>query len=193
MFITLTLPSYGRVTSEGVPVDPASYDYRRAALDAIHFSKLVDRFWQNLRRCAGYRVQYFAAVEGQRRGAPHLHAAARGAIPRQVIRDVRAATYHQVWWPPHDRVVYGLDRLPQWSDDVAGYVDRATGAVLPTWDEALDAARRRPARPAGARRAVRGAGRHQGPRRRHPGRRPVGPVPVQVPDQEHDRRRARAT
>jgi hypothetical protein len=138
MFITLTLPSYGRVTSEGVPVDPESYDYRRAALDAIHFSKLVDRFWQNLRRCAGYRVQYFAAVEGQRRGAPHLHAAARGAIARRVIRDVRAATYHQVWWPPHERPVYGLDQLPQWSDDGAGYVDPATGEVLPTWDEALD-------------------------------------------------------
>jgi hypothetical protein len=138
MFITLTLPGYGRVTSEGVPVDPGSYDYRRAALDAIHFSKLVDRFWQNLRRCAGYRVQYFAAVEGQRRGAPHLHAAARGAIPRRVIRDVRAATYHQVWWPPHERPVYGLDDLPQWSDVAAGYVDRATGAVLRTWDEALD-------------------------------------------------------
>jgi hypothetical protein len=138
MFITLTLPSYGRVTSEGVPVDPGSYDYRRAALDAIHFSKLVDRFWQNLRRCAGYRVQYFAAVEGQRRGAPHLHAAARGAIPRQVIREVRAATYHQVWWPAHDEVVYDLDRLPQWSDAAAGYLDPATGAALPTWDEALD-------------------------------------------------------
>jgi hypothetical protein len=81
MFLTLTLPSYGRVTSEGVPVDPASYDYRRAALDALHFPKLVDRFWQNLRRCAGYQVQYFAAVEAQRRLAPHLHAAIRGAIP----------------------------------------------------------------------------------------------------------------
>jgi hypothetical protein len=44
MFLTLTLPSYGRVTEEGVPVDPSSYDYRRAALDAMHFAKLVDRF-----------------------------------------------------------------------------------------------------------------------------------------------------
>jgi hypothetical protein len=57
MFLTLTLGSYGRVTSEGVPVDPESYDYRRAALDALHVPKLVDRFWQNLRRCAGYKVQ----------------------------------------------------------------------------------------------------------------------------------------
>jgi hypothetical protein len=135
MFVTLTLPSYGRVTREGVPVDPASYDYRRAALDAIHFAKLADRFWQNLRRCAGYRVQYFAAVEAQRRLAPHLHAAVRGAIPRRVVREVRAATYHQVWWPAHDEPVYA-DRLPAWSE--AGYVDPDTGELLPTWDEALD-------------------------------------------------------
>ena len=88
------MPGYGRVTSEGVPVDPASYDYRRAALDALHFPKLIDRFWQNLRRATGYKVQYFAVVEPQRRLAPHLHAAVRGAIPREVIRQVVAATYH---------------------------------------------------------------------------------------------------
>jgi hypothetical protein len=136
MFVTLTLGSYGRVTDEGVPVDPERYDYRRAALDALHFPKLVDRFWQNLRRCAGYRVQYFAAVEPQRRLAPHLHAAIRGAIPRQVLRAVRAATYHQVWWPAHDTPVY-TDRLPAWSE--RGYTDPDTGELLPTWDEALDA------------------------------------------------------
>ena len=87
MFLTLTLPSYGTV-HDGVPVDPDRYDYRRAALDALHFPKLVDRFWQNLRRCAGYKVQYFAAVEPQHRLAPHLHAAVRGAIPRATIRQV---------------------------------------------------------------------------------------------------------
>jgi hypothetical protein len=124
------------VTAEGVPVDPGSYDYRRAALDALHFPKLVDRFWQNLRRCAGYQVQYFATIEPQRRLAPHLHAAMRGTIPRQIIRQVRAATYHQVWWPAHDRPVY-VERLPVWTD-AAGYVDPDTGAPLPTWDEALD-------------------------------------------------------
>ena len=135
MFVTLTLPSYGKVTSQGVPVQPGGYDYRRAALDAIHFPKLVDRFWQNLRRCAGYRVQYFAAVEAQRRLAPHLHAAIRGAIPRRVIRQVRAATYHQVWWPAHDQPVY-TDRLPVWTE--AGYADPDTRKLTPTWDEALD-------------------------------------------------------
>jgi hypothetical protein len=137
MFLTLTLRSYGRVTFEGVPVDPTSYDYRRAALDALHFPKLVDRFWQNLRRCAGYEVQYFATVEAQRRLAPHLHAAIRGTIPRRLVREVRAATYHQVWWPAHDEPVY-VDVLPRWSNEIGGYLDPGTGAVLPTWDQALD-------------------------------------------------------
>ncbi len=44
------------------------YDYRRAARDAVHFAALVDRCWQNLRRCVGWDVQYFATVEPQKRG-----------------------------------------------------------------------------------------------------------------------------
>ena len=135
MFLTLTLPSYGPVR-DGVPVSPGSYDYRRAALDALHFAKLVDRFWQNLRRCAGYKVQYFAAVEPQHRLAPHLHAAIRGAIPRELLRQVVRATYVQVWWPPCDQPVYA-DVTPVW--DGSDYVDPDTGAVLPTWAESVDA------------------------------------------------------
>lgn len=140
-FLTLTCGSYGRVREDGTPVDPAAYDYRRAARDAIHFPRLVDRFWQNLRRVVGYDVQYFAAVEPQRRLAPHLHAAIRGTFPRALLRQVIAATYHQVWWPAHDEPVYDprdLDALPVWDAD-AGYVDPRTGAILPTWEEALDA------------------------------------------------------
>ena len=145
MFLTLTLPSYGAIR-DGIPVDPASYDYRRAALDALHFAKLADRFWQNLRRTAGYKVQYFAAVEPQRRLAPHLHAAIRGAIPRQLLRQVTRATYVHVWWPAHDQPVY-VDRCPVW--DGTDYVDPDTGAVLPTWAQALDALSADPeARPA---------------------------------------------
>jgi hypothetical protein len=136
MFLTLTMPSYGKVKN-GVPVDPARYDYRRAALDALHFAKLVDRFWQNLRRCAGYRVQYFATVEPQHRLAPHLHAAIRGAIPRALLKQVVAATYEQVWWPSFDRAVY-VDRLPVW--DGTDYADPVTGELLPTWAEAVDQA-----------------------------------------------------
>jgi hypothetical protein len=52
LFVTLTLPSYGTVR-DGAPTDPDTYDYRRAARDALHFSKLVDRFVQNLRHVAG--------------------------------------------------------------------------------------------------------------------------------------------
>jgi len=146
MFLTLTMPSYGAVTSAGVPADPGHYNYRRQALDALHFARLVDRFWQNLRRAAGYKVQYFGAVEPQRRLVPHLHAALRGAIPRQTIRQVVAATYLQLWWLSFDHPVY-VHRQPVW--DGQSYVDADTGEVLPTWDQALDRlAADRDARPA---------------------------------------------
>ncbi|GAB3546924.1 hypothetical protein J2S53_003125 [Actinopolyspora lacussalsi] len=161
MFLTLTLDSYGPVHSRkvrdgrvvtcgcgemhhkddprlGIPLDPENYDYRRAARDAVHFPKLVDRFWQNLRRCVGWDVQYFATVEPQKRGAPHMHAAIRGAIPRETLRQVVAATYHQVWWPPHDELLYSGESVPVWSIDADAFVDPNTREPLPTWDEALD-------------------------------------------------------
>jgi hypothetical protein len=141
MFLTLTMPSYGSVNEKGLPVDPARYDYRRQALDALFFARLVDRFWKNLRRSAGYKVQYFAAVEPQKRLAPHLHAAIRGAIARAIIRQVVAATYLQLWWPLFDRPVY-VQRVPVW--DGHDYIDADTGEVLPTWKEALDAAQNHP-------------------------------------------------
>ncbi len=137
MFLTLTLPSYGKVREgTGVPVRPEAYDYRRAALDALLFPRLLDRFWQNLRRAAGYKVQYFSAIEAQRRLAPHLHAALRGAIPRAVLKAVVAATYHAAWWPSLDEVVYDGDALPIWDRDTGQFVDPDTGASLPTWEEA---------------------------------------------------------
>jgi hypothetical protein len=119
MFLTLTLPSYGKVIpGRGIPLDPGRYDYRRAALDALLWPRLLDRFWQNLRRCAGYKVQYFSAIEAQRRLAPHLHAAVRGAIPRRVIKVVTRATYYAAWWPPMDRVLYDRDTgWPLWDAD----------------------------------------------------------------------------
>ncbi|GGL57876.1 replication initiator [Planomonospora parontospora] len=137
MFITLTLPSYGRIRAgQGVPVDPSTYDYRRAARDALHFSKLVDRFVQNLRRVAGYDVQYFATVEPQKRLAPHLHMAIRGTLPRAEIKAIAAATYHQVWWPAVDEVRFAGDHLPVWSsradlpDDGTAYPDGQDGDYL---------------------------------------------------------------
>ena len=57
MFITLTLPSYGRIVRDrGVPVDPEGCDYRRAALYAMHFAKLEDRWVEKLRPGAGFTV-----------------------------------------------------------------------------------------------------------------------------------------
>ncbi|APU12431.1 replication initiator [Actinoalloteichus fjordicus] len=137
MFLTLTLDTYGRVRKDGTPVDFATYDYRRAARDVVHFAALVDRWWQNLRRCVGWDVQYFATVEPQKRGAPHLHAALRGTIPHSVVKDVTAATYHQVWWPNHDQLVYDGDRLPVWDHERRSFTDPDTRLPLPTWDEAV--------------------------------------------------------
>ena len=139
MFITLTCPSYGRVNSDGTPADPASHDYMRAARDALHFAALFDRFIQNLRRFLGYDVQYFAAVEPQRRLAPHIHIAMRGTLSRTELRQVLAATYHQVWWPPTDQVKHDDASLPVWHEASGNYLDPATGELLPTWDDALDA------------------------------------------------------
>jgi hypothetical protein len=136
MFITLTCDTYGRVRDDGTPVDPSSYDYRRAARDAVHFAALVDRWWQNLRRVVGWDVQYFATVEPQKRCAPHLHAAVRGSMAHEVLRQVTAATYHQVWWPAHDELVYDGDRLPVWED--GRFVDPGTRQPLTSWAEAVE-------------------------------------------------------
>src|SRR3954464_14864304 len=139
LFVTLTLDSYGRVKADGTPVDPATYDYRRAARDALHFSKLVDRFVQNLRRFVGYDVQYFAAVEPQRRLAPHLHMAIRGTISRAELRQVVAATYTQVWWPSIDTVKYAGERLPYGAPRAKASLAPDPAEPLQTWEEALSA------------------------------------------------------
>ncbi|MEE6257973.1 replication initiator [Plantactinospora sonchi] len=139
MWLTLTLDSYGPVRPDGTPVNPDRYDYRRAAWDAVHFPRLLDRFWQNLRRCEGWNVQYAGCVEPQRRLAPHAHFAIRGTIPRDVLRTVAAATYHQVWWPAVDVQRYTRDRPPVWDEPAEAWVDPDTRQPLATWGEALDA------------------------------------------------------
>jgi hypothetical protein len=139
MFLTLTCPSYGRVLDDGTPADPAAYDYQRAARDALHFAALFDRLIQNLRRFLGHDLQYFAAVEPQRRLAPHIHIAIRGTLSRSELRQVLAATYHQVWWPPTGTVTHDETNLPVWHEASGNYLDPATGELLPTWDQALDA------------------------------------------------------
>src|ERR1035437_8617669 len=139
MFITLTCPSYGRVGTDGTPADPGSYDYRQAARDALHFAALFDRFIQNLRRFLGHEVQYFAAVEPQRRRARHIHIAIRGPLSRTELRQVLATTYHQVWWPSAGQVKHDDGNLPAWHEASGSYLNPATGKILPSWDDALDA------------------------------------------------------
>ncbi|HUY50192.1 MAG TPA: replication initiator [Streptosporangiaceae bacterium] len=139
MFLTLTCDSYGKVNADGTPAGLDSYDYQRAARDALHFAALFDRLIQNLRRFLGYDLQYFAAVEPQKRLAPHVHVAIRSTVSRAELRQVLAATYHQVWWPPADEIRHDDAHLPVWHEASARYLDPATGEFLPTWDEALDA------------------------------------------------------
>ena len=61
---------------------------------------------RTLRRFLGHDVQYFAAVDPQRRLAPHVHIAMRGTLSRTELRQVLAATYHQVWWPDTSHIRY---------------------------------------------------------------------------------------
>src|SRR5690349_15342561 len=139
MFLTLTCPSYGKVSSDGTPVHPAKYDYARAARDALHFAALFDRFIQNLRRVLGHDVQYFATIEPQKRLAPHVHIAIRGTVSRAELRQIIAATYHQVWWPSTTKVLFEGDHLPMWHEPSARYLDPDTGELLADWDDAVDA------------------------------------------------------
>jgi hypothetical protein len=81
-------------------------------------------------------VQYFGTVEPQKRGAPHFHTALRGTIPRAELRAITAATYHQVWWPPHDQLVYTADRPPVWDTRAKAFTDPDTGVALPTFEQA---------------------------------------------------------
>ena len=65
--------------------------------------------------------------------------AIRGTVSRRELREVIAATYHQVWWPSTAAVRFDGDHLPVWDEANATYLDPETGEVLPTWDQALDA------------------------------------------------------
>ncbi|MEV0854626.1 replication initiator [Nocardia fluminea] len=147
-FFTLTLPSYGSINryrdtvtgqmvSDGSPRDPDSYDYTRQARDTIHLARLFDRWMQNLRRAVGWNVQYWASVEPQKRGAPHLHIAIRGSIPSQLLYQVTAATYVNIWWPHFDTPVYSDASMPVWDYTAGTFTDPRTGKPLTYWDDAL--------------------------------------------------------
>ncbi len=163
MLLTLTLQSFGPVHTGkrmrrgqleacacgqmhgendsrlGTPMDPESYDYRAHALSLIFFPYLLDRFWQNYRRVAGWKIAYAGAVEMQRRLAIHAHYAVRGTIPRALTKRVAAATYHQVWWPPFEAMIYGVDKPPVWDEATQSHVDPKTRTPLRTWRQAIDA------------------------------------------------------
>ena len=139
MFLTLTCDSYGKVRDGRHPGRPGRYDYQRAARDAIHFPALFDRLIQNLRRYLGYDVQYFAAIEPQKRLAPHAHIAFRGAISRADLRRSSPPPTTRSGGPPPARSGTQDDELPVWHEPSGNYVDPETGEVLPTWDQALDA------------------------------------------------------
>jgi hypothetical protein len=81
-------------------------------------------------------VQHFGTVEPKKRGAPHFHAAIRGAIPRAELRAITAATYHQVWWPAHDHPVCTTARLPIWDARARAFTDPDTGCRC--WEQACE-------------------------------------------------------
>lgn len=149
MFLTVTMDSYGRchrdgaigkdgkVCGDGSPVDPETYDYRRAARDAMFFPKLFDRTIQNWRRAAGRDIQYFATVEPQRRGAPHAHMAIRGTDPHALVSQIIAASYASVWWPHFDQELYTDDRMPVWDQAAGTFTDPDTGNLLPGFDDVM--------------------------------------------------------
>jgi hypothetical protein len=55
----------------------------------------------------------------------------------QVLRQVTAATYHQVWWPAHDELVYDGGHLPVWEE--GRFVDPDTRQPVTAWAEAAAA------------------------------------------------------
>ena len=93
-------------------------------------------------------MQYFATVEPQRRGAPHAHIAIRGTLPRALVKELTAATYATIWWPPTTTPVYLDPDVPEWDPDItAGPAATSTptpASPCPTWQEALDDLETRP-------------------------------------------------
>ena len=141
MFVTLDSSpgACWRVSEDGAPADPlAPMTTTRAARDALTFAALFDRFIQNLRRYLGYDLQYFAAIEPQRRPAPHVHIAMRGTIARTEIRRILAATYYQVWWPDTTTSNTTATTCPCGMRAPRATSTRPPGEVLPSWDQALD-------------------------------------------------------
>ena len=136
MFLTLTLPSYGTVRA-GAPVDPDTYDYRRAALGCV---ALPEAGRPVLAEPAPLRRLQGAVLRRRRTPTP-----ARAAPPRRdPRRDPPRRCSSRSSRPPTCRcggppsTSPSTSTAPRWDGD--DYVDPDTGELLPTWEEALDQA-----------------------------------------------------
>ena len=139
MFLTLTCDSYGPVDDDGTPADPdpTTTPGRRPGRDP-------------LRRAAGPvhpepaplpRLRH-PVLRHHRTAAPpgpaRPHRPARRRFPR------RPAPRDRRHLPPGLVAADGYVRFdaqhpPAWDEKRARYLDPATGELLPTWDDALDA------------------------------------------------------
>ena len=112
LFVTVTLDSYGRVLADGSPINPAEYDYKRAAKDAIHFSKAIDRLVQ--KTCGelqAFRFNTLALLN--RNDAWPCTFTWPFAAPFHARKSSRSSTPPTTrWWPSTEQIEYPNDRLP---------------------------------------------------------------------------------
>ncbi len=189
MFFTLTCDSYGPVR-DGAPVDPATYDYRRAARDALHFAALVDRFMQNLRRVARLgRAVLRRRRTPEARLAPHLHLAIRGTIPAPITRRSSPPPTTRSGGPPRP-LVYASDHdgRPVWDEHAAPTSTRTPASPARPGTRPSTPS---PTTTSAAGHVVRFGDQFdaQGRPRRHRGGRTPHRLPHQVPDQIGQRNR----
>ena len=115
MFLTLSCDSYGMVLDDGTPADP-HYDYPAGRPGRAPLRGAVRPADPEPAPVPRLRPAVLRRLEPQRRLAPHVHVAFRGAVSRDDLRQVIAATYHQVWWWPTDVARFDGDRLPVWHE-----------------------------------------------------------------------------
>ena len=105
----------------------AAYDYTSAARDALHFAAL---FQVHAEPSPLRRIRVRAAAYGSRRTSTSPCAA---PCSRAELREVIAATYHQVWWPSTDTVHFDGEppaRLGRRQGHLSRPGDRRTSADL---------------------------------------------------------------
>ena len=121
---TFTLPSYGAVRSDGTPQTPQPMTIggrpSTPPLPQARRPGLAEP-------PPSHRLPGAVLRSGRSPttvGTP-LHAADRGAIPRELLRAGCCATYHQVWWPDHAHRRTSERPLPEWERGL-GFVDPDT-------------------------------------------------------------------